>query len=121
MTHPAVEDAGVIGLPHDVDGELPFAFVVVRAGYSVTAEELVEYTDCKCTQGIRLNVDVQADQLLVFLLNEHRSCYRRRETSRRGPLYRENTAQRSRQNRPSPIDEIVAHREVLLVNVFTLS
>ena len=47
MTHPAVEDAGVVGLPHDVDGELPLAFVVVRDGHSVTADELVGYTNRK--------------------------------------------------------------------------
>lgn len=45
MTHPSVEDAGVIGLPHDVDGELPLAFVVLREGKSVTPEEIINYTN----------------------------------------------------------------------------
>lgn len=45
MTHPAVEDVGVIGLPHDVDGELPLAFVVLREGKSATAEDIATYTD----------------------------------------------------------------------------
>ncbi len=43
MTHPAVEDAAVVGQPHDVDGELPTAFVVVRTGQSTTAEEIVRF------------------------------------------------------------------------------
>ena len=45
LTHAAVEDAAVVGRPHDVDGELPTAFVVVRAGHSVTADELVRFID----------------------------------------------------------------------------
>ncbi len=43
MTHPAVEDVGVVGLPHDVDGELPLAFVVQRTGMTTTTEELIEF------------------------------------------------------------------------------
>jgi len=45
MTHPQVEDVGVIGQPHDVDGELPLAFVVLRPGADVTAQQLVDYTN----------------------------------------------------------------------------
>ena len=40
-----MEDAAVVGRPHDVDGELPTAFVVVRAGHSVAADELVRFID----------------------------------------------------------------------------
>ena len=43
LTHPAVHDAGVVGLPHEVDGELPLAFVVVKDGCSVSEEEIVQY------------------------------------------------------------------------------
>jgi len=43
MTHPAVEDAAVVGRPDDVDGELPTAFVVVRKGQSTTAEEIIQF------------------------------------------------------------------------------
>ena len=52
MTHPAVEDAGVVGLPDDVDGELPMAFVVVREGHSATADELIDYINRKLTVAI---------------------------------------------------------------------
>jgi acyl-CoA synthetase (AMP-forming)/AMP-acid ligase II len=45
ITHPAVEDVGVVGLPHDIEGELPMAFVVPRKGQTVTAEELIKYTN----------------------------------------------------------------------------
>jgi long-chain acyl-CoA synthetase len=41
--HPAVADAGVIGKPDDAAGEIPKAFVQLRAGSSVTAEELMDF------------------------------------------------------------------------------
>ena len=44
MTHPAVKDVGVIGQPHDEDYERPLAFVVVKEGHSVTAEEIIQHT-----------------------------------------------------------------------------
>jgi acyl-coenzyme A synthetase/AMP-(fatty) acid ligase len=43
MAHPAVEDAAVVGLPHDIDGEWPLAFVVLSPETHVTAEELIAY------------------------------------------------------------------------------
>ena len=38
--HPAVMEAGVAGVPDDVKGEVAHAWVVLKAGSSVTAEEL---------------------------------------------------------------------------------
>ena len=45
MTHPAIEDVAVVGLPHDDDGERPLAFVVLSEDSKVTAEELIDYTN----------------------------------------------------------------------------
>ena len=45
MSHPAIEDVAVIGLPHDVDGERPLACVVLKQGHSATAEELINFTN----------------------------------------------------------------------------
>merc|ERR1712137_529652 len=47
MSHEAVKDAGVVGFPDDVDGELPLAFVVLKPGYDVTAEDMIAYIDGK--------------------------------------------------------------------------
>ncbi|EFX71605.1 hypothetical protein DAPPUDRAFT_59924, partial [Daphnia pulex] len=48
MTHPAVEDAAVVGLPHDIDGEWPLAFIVLSPEMQhVTTEELIAYMNEK--------------------------------------------------------------------------
>ncbi|XP_069682650.1 luciferin 4-monooxygenase-like isoform X2 [Periplaneta americana] len=43
LTHPAVKDAGVIGIPDEVAGELPLAFVVKQPETSVSEEEIIGY------------------------------------------------------------------------------
>jgi len=41
--HPAVLEAGVVGLPDATYGEVPIAFLALRAGCEVTQDQLVEH------------------------------------------------------------------------------
>lgn len=47
LTHPAVDDAAVLGLPDEESGELPLAFVVKQPGSNVTESEIIEYVNGK--------------------------------------------------------------------------
>jgi fatty-acyl-CoA synthase len=40
LRHPAIQEVAVVGLPHEKWGEAPYAFVVLKAGATVTETEL---------------------------------------------------------------------------------
>ncbi|MBL9113605.1 MAG: long-chain-fatty-acid--CoA ligase [Verrucomicrobiaceae bacterium] len=40
LRHPAVQEAAVVGMPHEKWGESPQAFVVLRSGHTATSEEM---------------------------------------------------------------------------------
>ncbi|MDX3968622.1 MAG: hypothetical protein QHD01_18775 [Bradyrhizobium sp.] len=42
-THPAIIAASIVGIPDNDWGEVPLAFVQLRAGYHATVQELTEY------------------------------------------------------------------------------
>ena len=44
LRHPAVQEAAIVGLPHQKWGEAPHAYVVLKAGGTATEPELIAYT-----------------------------------------------------------------------------
>jgi len=43
LRHPAIQEVAVVGLPHERWGEAPCAFVVLKAGQTVTDQELKDF------------------------------------------------------------------------------
>jgi fatty-acyl-CoA synthase len=44
LRHPAVQEAAIVGLPHEKWGEAPFAYVVLKPGAAATEKELIDHT-----------------------------------------------------------------------------
>uniref|UniRef100_A0A1I8AE27 4-coumarate--CoA ligase 1 n=1 Tax=Steinernema glaseri TaxID=37863 RepID=A0A1I8AE27_9BILA len=58
LTHPLIQDAAVIGIPHEKDGEHPMAFVV-RANESLKEEEVQEFVKARVAHYKQLKGGVQ--------------------------------------------------------------
>lgn len=43
LQHPAISDAGVVGVPDEAAGELPLAFVVKQPNATITEKEIIDY------------------------------------------------------------------------------
>ncbi|XP_026314673.1 luciferin 4-monooxygenase-like [Hyposmocoma kahamanoa] len=54
LQHPAIADCAVVGLPDEVAGELPLAFVVPQPGVKVTESDIVKYVGSKVSSAKHL-------------------------------------------------------------------
>jgi acyl-CoA synthetase (AMP-forming)/AMP-acid ligase II len=61
--HPAVADAAVIGVAHDVWGETPIGIVVLRVGETVEAAALIEASNRRLGRNQRLSAVHFVDEL----------------------------------------------------------
>jgi 4-coumarate--CoA ligase len=50
LTNPKVKDVGVIGIPDESSGELPFAFVVKQPGAQLTEQEVIDFVAKKTSK-----------------------------------------------------------------------
>ena len=57
---PEILEAGVVGVPHEVYGEVPKAYVVFREGKSLTSEEIINYCSTKLA---KYKVPVEIEEL----------------------------------------------------------
>lgn len=46
-THPKVLDCAVLGIPDEISGELPKAFVVTQQGQTLKDDEILDYVNSK--------------------------------------------------------------------------
>jgi len=64
-SHPAVQRCAVVGKPHNEFGEIPVAFVELRAGENVTKEKLIEYINAKVAHYKKLRDVIFMDPIPV--------------------------------------------------------
>ncbi|CAH0755363.1 unnamed protein product [Diatraea saccharalis] len=62
-SHPAVQEAGVIGVPHEFFGEVPKAFVIIKKEFKVTPDELQEYVANKVASYKKIEEVVLVDNI----------------------------------------------------------
>ena len=48
LSHPAVADAGVVGMPDEEGGEVPLAFVVFKPDMEVSPDEIITFVGREC-------------------------------------------------------------------------
>lgn len=59
LTHPAVADVGVVGVPDAMSGELPRAYIVKKANVDVTEQDLMKFVEVHLSPHKRLRGGVR--------------------------------------------------------------
>jgi fatty-acyl-CoA synthase len=81
LRHPAVQEVAVVGMPSEQWGESPHAFVIVRAGASVTGAELRDFVrgelaHFKCPQAFHFVTELPktaTGKIQKYVLRGHRA------------------------------------------------
>jgi len=81
LRHPAVQEVAVVGMPSEKWGESPHAFVILRAGATVTEAELQRFTrehlaHFKCPQAIHFITELPktaTGKIQKYVLRGHRA------------------------------------------------
>jgi long-chain acyl-CoA synthetase len=63
--HPAVQQCAVVGRTDEAAGEVPVAFVQVKAGCAVTAKEIMDFTNPKIARYKKVREVIFMDQIPV--------------------------------------------------------
>lgn len=59
LTNPKIKDVGVVGMPDEIAGELPLAFVVKQPGVDLTEADVKQYVAVRSSPAKRLHGGVQ--------------------------------------------------------------
>jgi acyl-CoA synthetase (AMP-forming)/AMP-acid ligase II len=59
LSHPKIKDCGVIGIPDEAAGELPFAYIVKQPEADLTAKEVIDFVAENSSSAKRLRGGVK--------------------------------------------------------------
>ncbi|KAG4074567.1 hypothetical protein HA402_005632 [Bradysia odoriphaga] len=82
ISNPKVKDCGVIGIPDEKAGELPFAYVVKQDGANLTEDEVVQFVADNASKvkwlrgGVRFIDEIPRNQTGKLLRREMRKMYK---------------------------------------------
>lgn len=82
LSNPKIKDAGVIGIPDEIAGELPFAFVVKQPGADLTEKDVQEFVSKRLSNtkwlrgGVKFIDEIPKNQIGKILRRELKDLYK---------------------------------------------